>query len=87
MDFCQQIHNFFVVFGVRVLRLPSFPSRILNFRPGVAFETRNIANLVPGFDKVPDSPYKFVFELVTLSTIIMFHIHLYTTSTVCTGVL
>ncbi|GFZ03727.1 carbonic anhydrase 1 [Actinidia rufa] len=40
----------FLVFACSDSRVS--PSRILDFKPGVAFETRNIANLVPGFDKV-----------------------------------
>ena len=64
----------FLVFACSDSRVS--PSRILNFQPGVAFEARNIANLVPGFDKVPGRPYKYVLELVTLSTIITFHFKL-----------
>ena len=40
----------FLVFACSDSRVS--PSHILNFQPGEAFEIRNIANMVPLFDKV-----------------------------------
>lgn len=74
------VHMQFMVFACSDSRV--CPSHILDFQPGEAFVVRNIANMVPPFDKVyfyRISPYYCIKKkhLLTINEKLTFKLHMY----------
>ncbi|PON93388.1 Carbonic anhydrase [Trema orientale] len=59
-ELAQDQHPKFLVFACSDSRVS--PSHILNFQPGEAFMARNIANMVPAFDKLKYSGVGAIIE-------------------------